>query len=334
MSDKLDRYWRRFRKRQLFIENKYIGEVYKAVRQQFIDFLDLIRDKGYDYAKANMDFTINAEGIVTVLKKVYRAAAFMEANYILDSLGGLPKTQKRTAREADFGLGFDQVSEVVDEYFRIYQLTKSALPINKTTMKYIRDHLISHVDAGVPLNTAISNFRELALTSGDNPNNTISRQRARTIMQTESIRALSFGQLIGAYMSGVDVDKVWVTCNDERVRGATRHAQYPHTVLDRQVTSLFGAFQNGEPIKFPGDPEASISNTINCRCTQFFKPKQKPKPKPRPRQTSVVDDIINQILGTQPQEQESGRATRTLGNFLTDFFTGFMFGEIVSSIIE
>lgn len=203
-----------------------------------------------------------------------------------------------SATDASFALGFDEIATVVDEYFKIYHLNVSGLPITETTRREIEDHLIADVERGMPLNEAVSSFRDWALTGGTS----VSRNRAKMIIQTESTRAMSFGSLIGAYKSGIDVDKQWVTSADEKVR--TR--PYPHTVLDGQVTGLFGAYNNGEAIKFPGDPDASKANTANCRCTQFFKQKARPRPR---------------IVG------------RSLMRFLSDFFTGFFIGtEIYENI--
>lgn len=145
------------------------------------------------------------------------------------------------------------------------------------------------------MNDAIQNFDTLALTGWGYK----SLPRAVRIARTESTRALSFGGLIGAYMTGIDVDKVWVTSDDERVRGFPNYpAKYPHVDLDLNVSPLMGAFYNREKIKFPGDPDASIENTANCRCAMFFK------------ETSNPDDEVE----------------RDLDDFLTDFLTGVFIG--------
>ena len=114
---------------------------------------------------------------------------------------------------------------------------------------------------------------------------------------------MSFGSLLGAYKSGVDVDKMWITCADEKVR----RSPYSHEILDRQRAGLFKPFNNGEQIKYPGDPDASKANTINCRCCQMFVE----KPRARPRVTN-----------------------RRLTNFLIDFFSGFFLGsELLETLL-
>lgn len=298
-------YWQQFRSRQLAIEKKFVGAIYNELRAQNQAFLTSINKNGYNYSKANINRIVKPDGIIKILKRLYRECAWRESRFVFSSLIKRSRSGKKSldlifkrTPDASFGVGFDQIADVVDEYFRIYQFNKSGVPITNTTKKYIGNHLIDEVDRGVPLDEAIRNFRTLALDGRHNA----SRSRAKLIIQTESLRAMSFGQMIGAYQSGVDVDRVWVTCNDERVR----KAPFSHRTLDRQVASLFGSFYNGEQIKFPGDPEASKLNTLGCRCTQFFKEKEKPKPRIR---------------------------TRNIANFLTDFFAGFLISQAIEETI-
>jgi hypothetical protein len=306
-------FWRKYDMRKRALEKRYSGEVYREVRKQYNSFLTAINTHGYDYAKAHLNEIIPIDGIAEVIKKIYRAGAWIESKYVFEYLSKDKPLQLKRLRKPEppsFGVGFDEIANVVDDYFQIYLLNKAALPISETTKRQIRERLIAEVDAGVPLDEAIRNFKQYALTSGDHPHSVVSRIRALTIIETETLKAMNFGGFIGAYMTGVDLDKVWVTCEDERVRGVRGGAQFPHTSLDRRVTDFFGSFYNGEPIRFPGDPEASVGNTIKCRCTMFFKKKERAQPK----------------------------ATRTITSFLSDFFIGFTIGNSIgnffSSLIE
>lgn len=306
-------YWNRFNARQRAVEKKFARPVYLAVKKQYISFLNAVKSQGYEQAKKNIDRIVTPTGVVKVLKRLYRYSAWIEGNHVGSSLikAGFRKKEMEIKRlpttvDASFSLGFDEIAGVVDEYFRIYQLNISGLPISETTKRNIVDHLFAQVDSGVDTETAVRNFRELALVGGPKQSS-LSRSRTVRILQTESGRAMSFGGLIGAYKSGVDVDKVWVTSGDERVRGQMTRARYPHTALDGQTTSLFGTFQNGEAIKFPGDPDASAANTVNCRCTNFYKKKARPRPR-----------IPN----------------RTLSKFLTDFFLGFVINVDIGNLVE
>lgn len=304
-------FWFKHSRRQIKIEKYFIPKISNAIKDQYRSFLDAIKDRGYEYAKANLFLIIKFQPIAEIIKELYLKSAFIESNYVLNYLRKKKKNASgnieykfETKRIAPrFGLGFEELAPVIDQYFQIYLLNKSALPITRTTRNFIRDHLINEVDRGVPLNTAITNFDTLALTGWGYK----SLPRAVKIARTESTRALSFGGLIGAYMTGIDVDKVWVTSDDERVRGLPNYpAKYSHISLDLNVSPMMDAFYNGERIKFPGDPEASIENTGNCRCAMFFK--EKPVP----------EDIEE----------------RFLGNFLIDFFAGLITGLQATLLAE
>lgn len=280
-------FWHKHNRRQLKIEKHFIPKISNAIKDQYRSFLNAIEKRGYEYAKANLFLIIKFQPIAEIIKELYLKSAFIESNYVLNYLRRKKKNAsgkieyklfsfetKKIPPAPILGLGFEELAPVIDQYFEIYLLNKSALPITKTTRDFIRDHLINEVDRGVPLNLAIENFETLALTGGGYK----SLPRAVMIARTESTRALSFGGLIGAYMSEVDVDKVWVTSDDERVRGLPNYsARYSHVDLDLNEAPLMEGFYNGERIRFPGDPEASVKNTVRCRCTMFFKEKPEPE---------------------------------------------------------
>jgi hypothetical protein len=92
------------------------------------------------------------------------------------------------------------------------------------------------------------------------------RYRAETIARSETLRALhqaqedALDQAVQAGLKTETVTMTWRSAHDLRVRDA-------HQELDGQSIARGGVFQSSlGPIRFPGDPNASIANTINCRC--------------------------------------------------------------------
>lgn len=87
-------------------------------------------------------------------------------------------------------------------------------------------------------------------------------RRRRNSMATSSfIATASFnaGVLVAGSLLGKS-KKTWYTSRDERVRGT-------HAALHAQTVDLFDSFQTPSgPLRFPGDPLAPVSETINCRC--------------------------------------------------------------------
>jgi hypothetical protein len=88
--------------------------------------------------------------------------------------------------------------------------------------------------------------------------------RARTIAQTETIRAFN----AGAYASGLQAEqfektsmvKEWLATKDTQTRPSHRRA-------DGQKQPLNQPFDvGGFPLQFPGDPMGPPEEVINCRC--------------------------------------------------------------------
>lgn len=265
-NSKVNAYRDEHERRLKAIEAYFVPKISVILKNDYRKAIASLRANGAHYTRNHLFTMIHVEPVSNMMKQIYLKSAYTQAKYV----GGYIK-QNRVKKFRTFGVSLNDLAPVIDQYFEIYLLRQSALPITETTRKVIIKHLLDEVDSGVSLEDAIKNFTDLAITGGT-PN---AVSRAVRIARTESTKALSLGGLIGAYMTGVDVDKNWITNHDNRVRGVPNYdAPYPHTELDRSMASLFDSFYNGEDIRFPGDPEASIENTINCRCAMLFTEKE------------------------------------------------------------
>jgi HK97 family phage portal protein len=92
--------------------------------------------------------------------------------------------------------------------------------------------------------------------------------RSIVIARTETIRATNRGSQDAALATGLDLNKVWIATDDDRTRPA-------HLLADRQITDMRGTFTvDGEELEYPGDPNGSAGNVIQCRCTVIYEEKQ------------------------------------------------------------
>lgn len=88
----------------------------------------------------------------------------------------------------------------------------------------------------------------------------ISKGRAKTIARTEIQGAMQKGTYEGYTQSGVPI-KIWVAVIDEDSR-------LSHSQMDGVEVPINSPFiVNGEALMFPGDPNGSAGNIINCRCS-------------------------------------------------------------------
>ena len=97
------------------------------------------------------------------------------------------------------------------------------------------------------------------------------KYRGEVIGRTEAMTALHQAQheaMRQAIDKGVvqqsAVTKIWHSAADSRVRETHRHLNGQKVAFGKAFKSDLG------PIRFPGDPEASAANTIQCRCTLFM----------------------------------------------------------------
>jgi hypothetical protein len=124
-------------------------------------------------------------------------------------------------------------------------------------------------------------------------NTKMHKARAERIARTETTRAINAGILLAAAAVPYEVRKEWITAEDERVR----NRPFSHVSLHGRSLPIELAFNNGENIRFPGDPNASASNVINCRCVLNIIPTRDQFGRPIPRRVNALDsDILNRMI--------------------------------------
>ncbi len=92
----------------------------------------------------------------------------------------------------------------------------------------------------------------------------IGMKRARVIATTESHNAAMNGDYYAMESTGIPFKKRWLTFIDQRTR---KH----HAAVDGQLQPSDMPFEvGGELLMYPGDPTASASNVVNCRCNMVY----------------------------------------------------------------
>lgn len=108
----------------------------------------------------------------------------------------------------------------------------------------------------------------------------ISKYQAERIIRTESVAAANYATSESAkqMFNEQDLMKEWITAEDGRVRRIPRD-QASHRAMNGVTIEASERFKvptkNGiDLLMFPGDPNGSPSNVINCRCTVAYVPKE------------------------------------------------------------
>ena len=214
----------------------YAPKVYAALLSQVRDAVAVVKARGTRAAQGNVHGSILNTEIGDVITSLYTDAATWAL-------------KKYKPNIKAFGINEDLIAQIL-AYFHRFLLEKVILPISNTTRDRIEEVLKDAVSEGWTVDQTV---KELEDTD-------ILRSRAMTIVRTEAVRAMNFSQLAAADTEDVEMDKQWIAIEDNRVRKSHSHAG-----VDGQRVAIDEPFSNG--LMFPGDPEGSAKETINCRCT-------------------------------------------------------------------
>lgn len=148
----------------------------------------------------------------------------------------------------DFDISDPMTAEWIDK-----KSMKFAEEVNETTIKKLKNALAEGVLNGESVDQlakrVVGVFDIRILSSSE------------TIARTEVLSSNNAGTNFGYKQSGVVAKKEWLATRDSRTRDSHAHA-------DGQQVDLNEKFDiDGEALEYPGDPNGSAENIINCRCT-------------------------------------------------------------------
>lgn len=94
------------------------------------------------------------------------------------------------------------------------------------------------------------------------------RWQGMRIARTETTTASNFAAVRASAVSGVVMEKVWISAQDSRTRRIPED-KFDHYSMNGQTVLLTESFNvSGEQLEYPGDQQnGSAGNVINCRCT-------------------------------------------------------------------
>ena len=93
------------------------------------------------------------------------------------------------------------------------------------------------------------------------------RWQSLRIARTETTAASNYAATVSSSVSGVLMDKVWISALDARTRQPP-DSKFDHYNMNQIRVPLDKPFNvSGQNLMFPGDPNGSAGNVINCRCS-------------------------------------------------------------------
>jgi uncharacterized protein with gpF-like domain len=227
-------------------EKSFYAPVKKALKSQLSSFTSNLKQVGPQAALTLMNSELWNQQMVPVINQLYVTAGLAKANQTLGELRRLPKVQKK---RTSFGFNAEWTTQIL-EYFAAHLFDKVVLPISETTREYIEKVISKGVEEGWSIQRMVEEIEREDYLDG----------RVRRILRTETNRAINYGNELAAEKFDYKTQKRWIAVHDSR----TRHA---HMAADNQMVNQADTFSvGGEQLQFPGDPNGSPENTINCRC--------------------------------------------------------------------
>lgn len=227
-------------------EKAFYNPVKTALKSQLSSFTNDLKQHGKDYAEANLSVDLWNNQLAPIINQIYVSAGLAKANAVLRGLRRLPKVQKK---RGTLGYNEEWTAQIL-QYFSGHLFDKVVLPISATTKDHIMAVMKRGIDEGWSIEQIVNEIEREDYLDG----------RVRRIVRTEANRAINYGNELAADKFDYKTQKRWVAVHDDRTRMA-------HLEADGQTVDQNGVYSvGGEQMEFPGDPNASPENTINCRC--------------------------------------------------------------------
>jgi hypothetical protein len=277
--------WRTLIRPSVSQEKKLTKEIQAKIKDRFESIGRVVVEKGVPAALDQATRNLYDDSVLDPLFSMYKTvgvfyARMMFRKAVTDATDLMKGLSIRTQIKAVNSFGQIWENALV-EYLRLHGI-KFVSDISNTTREEIIRILQSAITEGWSETRIIDSLL----------NSRMHRARAERIARTETTRAINAGILLAAAAVPYEVRKEWITAEDERVRGRP----FSHVALHGRSIPIELSFNNGENIRFPGDPNASASNVINCRCVLNIIPTRDRFGRPIPRQVNALDsDILNRL---------------------------------------
>jgi hypothetical protein len=174
----------------------------------------------------------------------------------------IPFFARRTFRE----IGAKEQKDVEDlwletarDYIRSGVIADRIAGVTDTTKDRVRGIIQRGIDDGLSIPDIARDIDKLGLDQ-------IIRNRSTVISRTETINASNKGSIEGARATGLELEKEWIATPGGRTRD-------DHADADGQRVPMNEYFSvGGEELEYPGDPNGSAEQIIQCRCSLGYVP--------------------------------------------------------------
>jgi HK97 family phage portal protein len=253
------RYWKAFIEKKQKTEDNFKGKVANMFEKQRLRVLknlsEALKEKGYQAGVKKMSQAEIEKILEEVLSFLYASDEEQAWKMLYMSEQAKNFINSSIDIAGDFGLPmvFETDSPFITELMS-ERAQRFAKKISDTTYNQLKQSLLEGFLAGESESKLAERVNDVMTLA--------KRQRAQTIARTETFSVVNQAHIETYRMNGVEW-KEWLTAGDERVRDM-------HVAADGQITKLDDYFNvGGEYLMYPGDPNGSPENIINCRCVSL-----------------------------------------------------------------
>lgn len=253
------RYWKAFIEKKQKTEDNFKGKVANMFEKQRLRVLknlsEALKEKGYQAGVKKMAQAEIEKILEEVLSFLYASDEEKAWKMLYMSEQAKNFINSSIDIAGDFGLPmvFETDSPLITELMS-ERAQRFAKKISDTTYNQLKQSLLEGFLAGESESKLAERVNDVMTLA--------KRQRAQTIARTETFSVVNQAHIETYRMNGIEW-KEWLTAGDERVRDM-------HVAADGQITKLDDYFNvGGEYLMYPGDPNGSPENIINCRCVSL-----------------------------------------------------------------
>lgn len=206
------------------------------------------------YGRASRALDKSSDNLKDVLYKLYQDVAVDVGQ----------ETLKQFKKEA----GSHEYKGIVDDFLSLFgsDLLVYLLTLAGQKIKQIAEHTRAEIQSTLADGVAAGeSIPKLAKRIDDLYLPQIIPNRSKVIARTEVVGASNFAAVEAAKKSGLTLNKVWLATGDNRTRPDHADADGQEVAMDEKFVV------GGAEMDRPGDPDGPPSETVNCRCTIYFK---------------------------------------------------------------
>lgn len=156
--------------------------------------------------------------------------------------------------------------------FLLNNVTNRVISVRRTYLDTLKDLILNGVQDGKTMSQIVTEIQKKINQRG------FYRWQIMRIVRTETTASANYASTVAGDVSGVALDKIWISATDSRTRRIPRN-KFDHLSMNGVRVPKNEMFEiptiNGtEKVVFPGDPKASAGNVINCRCNSALVPRR------------------------------------------------------------